>query len=310
MEDLIRQFIDYLHVERGLAANTLDSYGRDLRHFSRFAADGAGSGVDDRSAARAAGACPGDPPTAATVALYVQSLQRDGRAASTIARRLAAIKAFYHYLMQEHQWPADPTESVRSPRQRKRLPHVLTRNEVVALLSQPTAVSSAGLRDCAMLELLYATGMRVTELVSLDVADVDLEQRIVQCLGKGSKQRLVPMHTHAQVCLTRYLEAGRPALVRRRRQEEALFVNHHGQRLTRQGFWKIIKKYAVDARIGKPITPHVLRHSFATHLLENGADLRAVQEILGHADIATTQIYTHLTNTRLKDVYAQAHPRA
>lgn len=293
MEDLIRQFIDYLHVERGLAANTLESYGRDIRHFSHFVACDAAA----------------EPVSRQTVSAYLQSLQRQGRSASTIARRLAALKSFYHYLVQEQRCPTDPTAALESPKPKKRLPRVLTEREVVQLLSQPNADTPAGCRDAAMLELLYATGIRVSELVSLNLDDVSLEHRVVRCLGKGSKERIVPMGTKAQACLARYLDAARPALVRDP-AEAALFVNQHGRRLTRQGFWKIIKKYARDARIQKPITPHVLRHSFATHLLENGADLRAVQEMLGHADISTTQVYTHLTKSRLKEVYARTHPRA
>lgn len=294
MSKLIQSFIDYLDVERGLAENTLESYSRDLRHYSDFLAR------DDCSIERA---------SQDTIAAYLVSLKKDGRAASTIARRLAALKAFYQYLVRESRIERDPTENLESPKQRKRLPKVLTVDEVERLLSQPDGRTPAGLRDRAMLELLYATGIRVSELVALNVPDINLDAGFVRCRGKGSKERVVPVGSVAVRALKNYLEQGWPRLSRDP-SEGALFVNQHGRRLTRQGFWKILKKYARMAGITKEITPHTLRHSFATHLLENGADLRAVQEMLGHADISTTQIYTHVTKHRLRDVYARAHPRA
>lgn len=294
MQGLIQEFIDYLDVERGLSQNTLASYRRDLHHYSQFLAKGA---TDPQSVDRS------------TILDYLLSLQKTGRATSTIARRLAALKAFYQYLVREQHVPFDPTEHLESPKQRKRLPMVLSINEIERLLAQANPRTVTGLRDRAMLELLYATGIRVSELVALDVGDLNLEGQFLRCQGKGDKERIVPIGSVAIEMNQRYLERGRHALLRDP-SETALYLNQHGRRLTRQGFWKILKKYAQKAGISRAITPHTIRHSFATHLLENGADLRAVQEMLGHADISTTQIYTHVTKHRLKDVYAKAHPRA
>ncbi len=295
MHDLIQAFIDYLNVERGLAANTLDSYGRDLRQYSEYL--GTVAKVDPHKASRA------------NIIAYLLHLQKHGRSSATVARRLAAIKAFYQFLVQENVLSRDPSADLESPKQPKRLPHVLTVKEVELLLKQPDPNTVPGSRDKAMLELLYATGMRVSELVGLEVGHVNLAMGFVRCTGKGNKERIVPVGSVAVKYLYNYLEKGRPHLIRSP-EETALFINHHGQRLTRQGFWKIIKKYAEKARIEKRITPHTLRHSFATHLLENGADLRSVQEMLGHADISTTQVYTQITRGHLKDVYSRSHPRA
>ncbi|MDF2631238.1 MAG: recombinase [Symbiobacteriaceae bacterium] len=295
MKKLIHEFINYLSVERGLAVNTLESYGRDLRQYSEFL------DTDEESAL--------DSVSRTTIVNYLLYLQSQGKATATIARRLAALKAFYQFLVREKRIHDDPTANLESPKLEKRLPKVLSVGEVERLLAQPDAGQAAGVRDRAMLELLYATGIRVSELVSLDVTDVNLEMGYIKCSGKGSKERIVPLGSLAIQSCRDYLGVARPRLVRER-EEQALFVNHHGHRLTRQGFWKIVKKYADDAKIEKEITPHTLRHSFATHLLENGADLRSVQEMLGHADISTTQIYTQVTRGRLKEVYAKAHPRA
>lgn len=294
MNNLIHEFINYLSVERGLATNTLESYGRDLRQYYQYLGE---DQVDLDAVSRT------------TIINYLMYLQKQGKATATIARRLAALKAFYQFLVREKRIKTDPTANLESPKLEKRLPRVLTVSEVERLLAQPDSSQPAGLRDRAMLELLYATGIRVSELVSLNVEDVNLETGYIRCTGKGSKERIVPLGSLAIQWVQEYLQSGRPKLVKDR-DEKALFVNHHGNRLTRQGFWKIVKKYAEDARIDKEITPHTLRHSFATHLLENGADLRSVQEMLGHADISTTQIYTHVTKGRLKEVYARAHPRA
>jgi len=294
MNTLIHEFINYLSVERGLAMNTLESYGRDLRQYSQFLEE---DQADLHAVSRN------------TILNYLMFLQEQGKATATIARRLAALKAFYQFLVREKRIGTDPTANLESPKLEKRLPRVLTVTEVERLLAQPDSSQPAGLRDRAMLELLYATGIRVSELVSLEVADVNLEGGYIRCAGKGSKERIVPLGSLAIKSVREFLENGRMRLVKDR-DESALFVNHHGHRLTRQGFWKIVKRYADDARIEKEITPHTLRHSFATHLLENGADLRSVQEMLGHADISTTQIYTHVTRGRLKEVYARTHPRA
>lgn len=295
MESYVNGFINYLGVERGLAQNTLESYGRDLHQFQLYLQNSNMEILKDSSSA--------------TIMSYLNSLQSKGRAVSTISRNLAAIKSFYQYLVREHYLENDPAASLESPKLEKKLPKVLTIIEVEELLKQPSNLLPTGLRDKAMLELLYATGIRVSELISLNISDVNLEMGYIKCYGKGAKERIVPLGSIAIKCVQDYLHKGRSKLVRTY-EEGALFVNHHGNRLTRQGFWKIIKKYAQEAAINKEITPHTLRHSFATHLLENGADLRSVQEMLGHADISTTQIYTHVTSNRLKEVYDKTHPRA
>ncbi|HHV78109.1 MAG TPA: site-specific tyrosine recombinase XerD [Firmicutes bacterium] len=294
MDSLIDEFIDYLGSEKGLAVNTLESYGRDLKQYQDYLrSDGASIQAVSR----------------AKVIDYLLYLQKQGKATATIARRLAALRAFYQFLVREKRLDHDPTADLESPKLERRLPSVLTVKEVETLLKQPSPNDPAGLRDRAMLELLYATGIRVSELISLDVSNVDLAMQFLRCTGKGSKERIIPVGSIATKAVREYITLGRPKLVPDQ-NESALFVNHHGKRLTRQGFWKIVKKYAAKARINKDITPHTLRHSFATHLLENGADLRSVQEMLGHADISTTQVYTHLTKGRLKEVYSRAHPRA
>jgi integrase/recombinase XerD len=309
--DWLPEFLEYLRVERGLAANTLESYGRDLRQFAAYVA-----ARGERAAAAGAGGAvaPGPDDDAAgvsrdTIVAYLFDLEASGKAMATIARRLAALRAFYQFLVRERHVGADPTADLSSPKLQRRLPRVLTVAEVERILAQPDPATAPGLRDRAMLELLYATGIRVSELTALDTEDVDLDGALVRCLGKGNKERIIPMGTAAVDALAAYLAHGRRRFARAG-SGHSLFLNHHGRRLTRQGFWKIVKKYAQQARITKAITPHTLRHSFATHLLENGADLRSVQEMLGHADISTTQIYTHVTRGRLHEVYAKSHPRA
>lgn len=295
MESYVNEFINYLAVERGLAKNTLESYGRDLRQYYSYLNNDRIDAVNQVSRA--------------TILAYLEQLQSKGRAVSTISRNLAAIKSYYQFLVRERYLDKDPAANLESPKLEKKLPKILTISEVEELLKQPNSFLPTGMRDKAMLELLYATGIRVSELISLNVSDVNLEMGYIKCFGKGSKERIVPLGSIAAKCVQEYITRGRGKLVRTY-DEPALFVNHHGNRLTRQGFWKIIKKYAQEAAITKEITPHTLRHSFATHLLENGADLRSVQEMLGHADISTTQIYTQVTKNRLKEVYEKAHPRA
>jgi len=295
MESYVNEFINYLAVERGLAQNTLESYGRDLRQYQTFLQN---SQLDFlRNSNRD------------TILSYLNNLQVKGRAVSTISRNLAAIKSFYQYLVRERHLEKDPAVNLESPKLEKKLPKILSIAEVEELLKQPNTIQPTGLRDKAMLELLYATGIRVSELINLNISDVNLDMGYIKCYGKGAKERIVPLGSIAAKCVQEYINKGRPKLVRTY-EESSLFVNHHGNRLTRQGFWKIIKKYAFEANITKDITPHTLRHSFATHLLENGADLRSVQEMLGHADISTTQIYTHVTKNHLKEVYDKTHPRA
>lgn len=295
MKSLVDEFIHYLAVERGLADNTLDSYNRDLNQFLGFLEK---ERVKDLHEA-----------TRNIIMAYMLFLQKRGRATATVSRHLAALKSFYHFLLREKYIENDPTANLESPKIEKKLPRILAVNEVELLLNQPKGSEPARLRDKAMLELLYATGIRVSELISLDVNHINVDMGYIKCFGKGSKERIVPVGSFARRCVDEYLLKGRAKLVKVK-AEQALFVNQHGRRLTRQGFWKIIKKYGKRAGIAKEITPHTLRHSFATHLLENGADLRSVQEMLGHADITTTQIYTHLTKGRLREVYAKSHPRA
>lgn len=295
MEDYINRFIDYLAVERGLAKNTLESYGRDLRQFQGYLVDQENKKLEEANQA--------------TILGYLNNLKNQRKAVSTISRNVAAIKSFYQYLVQETYLSLDPTVKIETPKIEKKLPKILSIMEVEELLKQPSSKVPSGMRDKAMLELLYATGIRVSEIISLNISDVNLDMGYIKCYGKGSKERLVPLGSIAVKSVHEYVNKGRPQIVRTY-EEATLFVNHHGNRLTRQGFWKIIKKYAHQANITKEITPHTLRHSFATHLLENGADLRSVQEMLGHADISTTQIYTQVTKNQLKEVYDRTHPRA
>ncbi|OEF97231.1 site-specific tyrosine recombinase XerD [Vulcanibacillus modesticaldus] len=295
MEKLIDQFIHYLMVEKGLAQNTIESYRRDLISYRLFL--------------KKIGNIPIQETNRSHIIAYLLELKNKGRATSTVSRNLAAIRAFYQYLLRDRYIIKDPSQNLESPKIDKRLPKVLSIEQVDNLLKMPDTNTIAGLRDKAMLELLYATGIRVSELVSLNIEDVNLNMGFIKCIGKGSKERIVPLGELAISSIGRYLDYGRVKLVSNR-TDSALFLNQHGKRLTRQGFWKILKKYVKMASIDVDITPHTLRHSFATHLLENGADLRSVQEMLGHADISTTQIYTHLTKARLKEVYSKTHPRA
>lgn len=296
MEQQINFFLDYLSVERGLADNTIVSYRFDLKQFQAFCNRRkivAVEGVDR-----------------AVVLNYLLELKQKKRSPATLHRHLAALKAFFRFLVEEGVSTVNPTANLESPSLKTKLPGVLDQEEVVLLLEQPHLEKPAGIRDRAMLELMYATGMRVTELVSLDLGHVDCRQGYVRCLGKGSKERIIPMGSLARYYVQIYLERGRSKITANRATTNALFLNLRGRRLTRQGFWKIIKKYAVQAGLSGDIRPHTLRHSFATHLLENGADLRSVQELLGHADITTTQIYTHITDDRLRETYNHSHPRA
>ncbi|HOB35455.1 MAG: site-specific tyrosine recombinase XerD [Firmicutes bacterium] len=295
MEQLVDTYLVHLKVERGLAANTLDSYRRDLAKFIGFL--------------RRQGVFSLQQVDRQSIMAYMEELHNRGRAAATVSRNLAAIRSFYSFLTQENLVAANPSAELESPKIPKRLPTVLTVAQITRLLEQPDIRQPGGLRDKAMLELLYATGIRVSELVALDLPDVNLEMGFLRCVGKGSKERIIPVGKTAVESVDNYLRRGRVKLVRDS-QESAVFVNVHGRRLTRQGFWKILKKYVRQAGIDGEITPHTLRHSFATHLLENGADLRAVQEMLGHSDISTTQIYTQVTANRLRDVYQRYHPRA
>ena len=295
MEDTVGKFLESLEYEKGLSQNTLESYGADLRDYQMF--------LQDHSSETLIDVAP------STIVGYLMFLRRKGRSTATVARRLASIKSFYRFLLKEGYIDKDPSENLSSPSLERRLPKVLTLAEIERLLDQPDPSTPIGLRDKAILEVLYATGLRVSELTNLDLGDVDLREGFVRCIGKGSKERVVPLGEIAIASTRSYIENGRPTLIFDQK-ELSLFVNQNGGRMTRQSIWKLVKKYSERARIPKEVTPHTIRHSFATHLLEHGADIRAVQEMLGHADISTTQIYTHVTKDRLKDVYARSHPRA
>ncbi len=295
MKQLIKEYIQYLSVERGLAANTLESYERDLVQFCDYAQkhERISCATIDRQ----------------FIFSYMEHQIMSGKASSSISRALAAVKSFFRFLVNEGYQDSDPTINFESPKVLKRLPKVLSIHEVDLLLSAPNTSTPAGKRDKAMLELLYATGVRVSELVSLDTKDVNLEHGYLRCFGKGSKERIVPIGNLASQYVDLYLSYGRNHLIKNN-DTVALFLNNRGERLSRQGFWKILKKHNKKAGILKDIMPHTLRHSFATHLLDNGADLRSVQEMLGHADVSTTQIYTHITKSRLHEMYRRTHPRA
>lgn len=290
----IEAFLAYALTEEGLAPRSVEAYGADLREFAGFV--------------RARGILAPADVSRAAITLYLVGQRQRGRAPATIKRRAAAIRAFYRFLLREEEVDQDPTLDLAPPRLPRRLPRLLTVEEVELLLAMPDLKKPEGVRDRAMVELMYASGLRVSETVGLELSDVDLAAELVRCVGKGNKERLVPMGVQAVKALRLYLRQGRPLLVRRG-LTQALFVNRRGRRLTRQGCWKLIRQYARRAGITKPLTPHVLRHSFATHLLERGADLRAVQEMLGHASISTTQVYTHVTRDRLREVYRGSHPR-
>lgn len=288
--------MEYLTVELGLSANTRQAYERDLRLFCKTLGFKNSDALVNVSREQITG--------------YMTQLKEKGLAAATIARKLAAIKAFYRFMTAEGYMDANPAEVVEAGTKGIKLPRVLSEDEVVRLLNQPDITMAEGFRDRTMLEVLYATGMRVSELINLTLERVDLNMKYIIAFGKGSKERIVPLGSVAAEFLQQYLEKVRPKLTHEDRNTNIVFLAFGGHELTRQRFWQIIRGYGRKANINKALTPHILRHSFATHLLDNGADLRSVQELLGHSDISTTQIYTHLTNKRLRDIYAKAHPRA
>ncbi|RBW70375.1 site-specific tyrosine recombinase XerD [Bacillus taeanensis] len=296
MNDQVNDFLHYLVVERGLSQNTVTAYKRDLHSYTDYLVKQESlTSIKDVQRTH--------------IISYLHDLQQKGKAATTLARNIASIRSFHQFLLREQAVDNDPSVHIETPKTERRLPKVLSTEEVERLLEAPDETSLIGIRDKAMLEVLYAAGLRVSELIQLNVNDVHLTMGFLRCMGKGNKERIIPLGKLAGDAVQRYIEKSRHRLLKRQ-HSEALFLNHHGKRLTRQGFWKILKGLAQKASIEKALTPHTLRHSFATHLLENGADLRAVQEMLGHADISTTQIYTHVTKTRLKDIYSQYHPRA
>jgi integrase/recombinase XerD len=296
-EHLMLDFLAYLEFERGLSRNTLEAYRGDLLQYGRFLAERGVSAVD---------ATPDD------VAAFLDRLAAgNGKPASpaTVHRKAACLRSFYRHLRRDGILDDDPTASLSAPRRGRKLPQVLTRGEIERLLAQPRGSDPSALRDRALLELMYACGLRASEAIALDVADVDVEGGMLRARGKGSKERVVPVGQSALAALRVYLARGRPALVKTR-PETHLFVNFRGGPLTRQGLYKIVRRHAQSAGLADRMSPHTLRHTFATHLLAGGCDLRSVQEMLGHADVATTQLYTHLSSDRLRDVYFRAHPRA
>ncbi|HCJ56586.1 site-specific tyrosine recombinase XerD [Lutispora sp.] len=287
-------FADYLQNERKLSKNTFESYIRDVRAFCIYLQN------NDQKI---------DSVSKTNIITYLIYLQKDGKTTSTISRHLASLRCFFHFLVNSRYIEHDPTVNLESPKVEKKLPYILTKKEVEKLLEQPDAADAKGLRDKTMLELLYATGIRVTELISLDIDDVQLEEGLLLCKNSNGKFRTIPIGNYClkyiKIFLNDYRDKLGPSA-----DEKALFLNFHGERMTRQGFWKIVKYYTKKADISKTITPHTLRHSFAVHLIENGADLQSIQEMLGHSDISTTQIYSKINNTRIREVYNRTHPRA
>ncbi|OHB25068.1 MAG: site-specific tyrosine recombinase XerD [Desulfuromonadaceae bacterium GWC2_58_13] len=294
MDSFLDQFLNFLLVEKGLSMNTLDAYGRDLARYVGFLG---GEGISTLGQV-----------TPATVLRFLSRLKQDGLSPRSRARALVSLRMFHKFLLAERITASNPTALIEAPKSVRSLPHALSMAEVDRLLAAPVGEDPLSLRDRAMFEVLYATGLRVSELVGLRGRDLQLDVGYLTAFGKGSKQRIVPLGETAIVELRHYLTLGRPALDKDQGAAQ-IFLNRAGKGLTRQGFWKIIKRRALEAGILKDISPHTLRHSFATHLLENGADLRSVQTMLGHVDISTTQIYTHVTRERLRKIHEQCHPR-
>lgn len=294
METLVQKFIYFLEKDKRLSLNTLQSYRRDIEQYVTYLHDINLNNISNTNKT--------------TVIAYLLHLQKKGRATSTISRNLASIRSFYQYLSKCKIIDHDPTAELESPKVEKKLPQILSTQEVELLLEQPKCVDLKGYRDKAMLELLYATGIRVSELISIDVPDINLDMAFIRC-NKGTRERMIPIGSISIAALHDYLNKSRGLLIQNS-EEKALFVNINGRRLTRQGFWKIIKQYKNQAKINKDITPHTLRHSFAAHLLENGADLRSIQEMLGHSDISSTQVYAQIAKNKIKEIYKKTHPRA
>ena len=293
MEKQVKLFLDFLKDDKKLSDNTLQSYRRDIEQYEKYVSE---NKINYLKA------------TEETILEYMEYLREENKKESTISRSLASIRSFYQYLIRIKKIKKDPTMTIESPKINKRTPNILTSKEVELLLDQPKDVDLKGTRDKAMLEFAYATGMRVTEMISLNIDDVRLDEGYVVCRGR-TKSRNIPLGSMSLKALKEYIDDARPYLIRDE-EEDALFVNVNGTRLTRQGFWKIVKYYKEQAHIEKDITPHVLRHSFATHLLQNGADLKSIQTMLGHSDILSTQVYMQFQDESLKNIYKKAHPRA
>lgn len=294
MYHLIDEYLNFMAVEKGASRNTIDGYSRDLNRYAGF--------VEERGVLEISGIRTED------VIAYLASLHSEGLAANSVNRALAAMRGFYRYLLREKKVDHTPMAHIVLAKVWTRLPDVLSREEMALLLAQPGAETPADIRDSAMLELVYATGIRVSELIGLTVNSINWQVGYLVAMGKGEKERIVPVGQTAYERVKRYQEGARPLLLKGR-ESDLLFLNRSGRGLTRQGFWKIVKKYAAKAGLDKAIHPHTFRHSFASHLLEGGADLRSVQIMLGHADISTTQIYTHVTRERLKEIHRRYHPR-
>ena len=292
--DLLAQYREYLIKERDASENTMSSYMRDLRQLQEYLQQENGSTLQEVSEK--------------DLQNYIEHLREDGKSVSTIARNIASWKNFFQYLILQNLMQENPARSLSAGKAEHKLPEILTNKEVELLLQQPKATDAKGTRDKAMLELMYATGIRVSELIDLNVSDVNLQSGSIRCFSKN-RERFIPMYPYAVSILRNYMDHVRTSLVSSS-ENEALFVNMNGERMSRQGFWKIIKYYQNKAKIKKDITPHMLRHSFAAHLLENGADLKSVQKMLGHSDISSTLFYTQLVPTSIRDVYQNAHPRA
>ncbi|NLV20580.1 MAG: site-specific tyrosine recombinase XerD [Syntrophomonadaceae bacterium] len=297
MESYVAAFLEYLGLEKGLAANTQAAYRRDLNKFLTYLGKTNSAILSWEEVSKR------------DIISFLAWQMDEGAAYSTVARSLSSIKSFYKFMVMEDHLAINPTTDLETPKINRKLPRVLSIEEVDKLIEQCNVMRPLGLRDRAMLELMYGTGLRVSELLSLQIDDINFTAGFLRCLGKGRKERIVPVNNSSITWVQRYLTRSRRELVRSQ-HERTLFLNAHGRPMTRQGFFKILSGYAEKSGIQKEITPHTLRHSFATHLLENGADLRAVQEMLGHADISTTQIYTHITRSHLREVYHQCHPRA
>lgn len=294
MMQYVQSFIRYIGDEKGLSQNTLESYQRDLLQFFEFIEK---QGIESA-----------DQIKKVHISMYMNDLKGQSFASSTLTRKLVSLRSFFHYMVKESLLEQDPTLYMESPKLEKKVPQVLTVKQVECLLSAPDISSPPGMRDKAMLELLYATGMKVSELMALNLDDVNPDMKFLRCTSSSGKERVLPISSISADVVGTYMSQMRPKLAREQ-QEKALFLNNLGTRLTRQGFWKILKKYAAEAGINGDITPHTLRHSFAAHLLEDGADIRSVQEMMGHSDISTTQIYGALSKKAMKDVYENHHPR-
>lgn len=294
MLDLVRAYENYLSKVKKASANTISSYIRDIRQYTEWLQNDAGIDILDAQQLN--------------ISAYLSFLEENGRSGATLSRSLASLKNFYSYLVSTGFLEKTPVTDVHVERGEKKVPQILTGREIELLLSQPVCVDAKGYRDKAMLEVMYATGIRVTELIDMNVSDVNLDLGIIKCNG-SKKSRAIPLYPAALRALTNYMDNVRSSMLADP-QEEALFVNVGGVRMSRQGFWKILKHYQNTAHIEKEITPHTLRHSFAVHLLENGADIGSVQELMGHSDISSTQVYTNLINQKIKNVYAKCHPKA